>query len=94
MHICYHIVLSLDEYIAWYLQVENHGIDKKLMDKVKQLINEYYEENLKESFYKSEIAKSLDQEVTSKVDWESSFFIWHRPTSNIERIPNFSEDHW
>ncbi|KAM0969774.1 hypothetical protein EV1_017743 [Malus domestica] len=76
-----------------FFQVENHGIDKKLMDKVKQLINEYYEENLRASFYKSEIAKSLDQEVTSKVDWESSFFIWHRPTSNIEGIPNFSEDH-
>ncbi|ONH97809.1 hypothetical protein PRUPE_7G212000 [Prunus persica] len=75
-----------------FFQVENHGIDKQLMEKVKQLINKYYEENLKESFYKSEMAKSLEQDITSEKDWESSFFIWHRPTSNIEDIPNLSDD--
>ncbi|CAB4318648.1 unnamed protein product [Prunus armeniaca] len=56
-----------------FFQVENHGIDKQLMEKVKQLINKYYEENLKESFYKSEMAKSLEQDITSEKDWESSF---------------------
>ncbi|XP_061368984.1 1-aminocyclopropane-1-carboxylate oxidase 1 [Gastrolobium bilobum] len=76
-----------------FFLIENHGIDRNLMEKVKQLINVYYEENLKESFYQSEIAKSLEQKQnTSDIDWESAFFIWHRPTSNINHIPNFSEE--
>ncbi|GLT47839.1 hypothetical protein SLA2020_369980 [Shorea laevis] len=77
---------------GFYL-VENHGIDKKLMEKVKQLVNSYYDENLKQRFYESEIAKSLkNKDNTSEIDWESTFFIWHRPTSNINEIPNLSED--
>lgn len=73
-----------------FFQVENHGLEKKLMDKVKQLVNAHYEENLKESFYESEIAKGLMNK--GDVDWESSFFIWHRPTSNINEIHNLSEN--
>jgi len=76
-----------------YVQIENHELDKKLMEKVKQLINIHYEENLKENFYQSEIAKSLDKkQKTSDIDWESAFFIWHRPVSNIRNIPNLSEE--
>ncbi|KAK7285361.1 hypothetical protein RJT34_20130 [Clitoria ternatea] len=72
--------------------IENHEIDPQLMKKVKQLINTYYEEKLKESFYQSEIAKRLDkQHNTSDIDWESAFFVWHRPTSNINQIPNLSQ---
>lgn len=64
------------------------------MEKVKEEINSYYEENLKESFYQSEIAKRLEKNhnTTSDIDWESSFFIWHRPTSNIRDIPNLSQE--
>lgn len=71
------------------MQIENHGIDKNLMEKVKQLINTHYEENLKQSFYESEKAKSLEKKQNaSDIDWESAFFIWHRPTSNIKQISN------
>jgi len=77
------------------MQVENHEIETRLMEKVKQLINRYYEENLKESFYQSETAKRLEkQENASDIDWESSFFIWHRPTSSINQIPNISQELW
>ncbi|CAL5186357.1 unnamed protein product [Lathyrus oleraceus] len=73
--------------------IENHEIEGKLLEKVKKEINKYYEENLKESFYKSEIAKSLEKKQnTCDIDWESSFFIWHRPASNIRKIPNLSEE--
>lgn len=76
-----------------FFMIENHEIDTHLMEKVKQLINAYYEENLKESFYQSEIAKRLEkQQNTSDIDWESAFFIWHRPTSNINEIPNLSQE--
>ncbi|KAK6236462.1 Oxoglutarate/iron-dependent dioxygenase - like 10 [Theobroma cacao] len=77
-----------------FFQVDNHGIDMKLMERVKELVNTYYEENLKESFYESEIVKCLkNKESMSNMDWESTFFIWHRPTSNINEIPNLSEEH-
>nr|AAX84675.1 ACC oxidase ACCO2 [Manihot esculenta] len=76
-----------------FFQVENHGIDKSLMEKVKQLVNFHYEENLEESFYASAIAKRLNNPGnTSDIDWESSYFIWHRPTSNISEIPNLPQE--
>lgn len=63
------------------------------MEKVKQLVNMHYEMNMKESFYKSEIAKGLENRGnTSNIDWESSFFIWHRPTSNIDQLKNLPKD--
>ncbi|KAK7314345.1 hypothetical protein VNO77_32865 [Canavalia gladiata] len=76
-----------------FFLIENHEIDSNLMENVKRLINAYYEENLKESFYQSEIAKRLEKKHnTSDIDWESAFFIWHRPTSNINKIPNLSQE--
>ncbi|XP_031253199.1 1-aminocyclopropane-1-carboxylate oxidase 1-like [Pistacia vera] len=72
-----------------FFQVENHGIDKKLMEKVKQLVNSHYEDNLKENFYESEMAKRLNnKDNLNDTDWESSFFIWHHPKSNINEITN------
>ncbi|WCJ42656.1 2-oxoglutarate (2OG) and Fe(II)-dependent oxygenase superfamily protein [Euphorbia peplus] len=76
-----------------FFQIENHGIDQKLMEKVKKSVNLHYEKNLKESFYESEIANRLNNEQNaSEVDWESSYFIWHRPTSNINAIQNLPTD--
>lgn len=76
-----------------FFQIENHGIDKELMEKVKQYINKYYEENLKNSFFKSDISKALEnKENAVNKDWESSFFIWHRPKSNMNDFADFSGD--
>lgn len=79
-----------------YMQMENHGIEAQLMERVKHLVNTYYDEYLKERFYQSEIAKSLNGNSIplSDADWETTFFIWHRPTSNIKDIPNVSDDLW
>ncbi|KAI8022327.1 1-aminocyclopropane-1-carboxylate oxidase 1 [Camellia lanceoleosa] len=76
-----------------FFQIENHRIDKELMGKVKHLVNQHYEENMKESFYESEIAKGLENKsITSDIDWESAFFICHRPKSNIDKFTNLSDD--
>lgn len=74
------------------LQIVNHGVDKNLMEKVKNLVNSHYENNLKASFYESEVAKKLGNGRASNVDWESSFFISHRPQSNIHEFQNLSGD--
>ncbi|KAF5743045.1 ACC oxidase ACCO2 [Tripterygium wilfordii] len=76
-----------------FFQVDNHGIDKELMEKVKQLVNSHYELNLKECFYNSDIPRRLrKRENTSDMDWESSFFVRHRPTSNVNEINDLPED--
>ncbi|KAJ4890960.1 1-aminocyclopropane-1-carboxylate oxidase 1 [Raphanus sativus] len=75
-----------------FFMVDNHGIDKELMEKVKKMINSHYEEHLKKKFYKSEMVKALSEGKTSDADWESSFFIWHKPTSNIYTIRNISDE--
>ncbi|KAF5190739.1 1-aminocyclopropane-1-carboxylate oxidase [Thalictrum thalictroides] len=63
------------------------------MEKVKRLVNLHYEEYMKQSFYESEIAKGVEnRDTTMETDWESSFFIWHQPLSNIDEFTNFSED--
>ncbi|KAI4376544.1 hypothetical protein MLD38_014293 [Melastoma candidum] len=73
-------------------QIENHGIDKVLMEKVENYVNSHYEKNMKASFYESEIANRLSTGCASDVDWETTFFVSHYPKSNIAEIPNLSED--
>ncbi|KAK4415657.1 1-aminocyclopropane-1-carboxylate oxidase 1 [Sesamum alatum] len=63
------------------------------MDKLKLLTKMHYEENMKDSFYNSETAKSLDNNgYITKKDWESTFFISHRPNSNINDLTTLSQD--
>ncbi|KAK9122696.1 hypothetical protein Sjap_012298 [Stephania japonica] len=53
----------------------NHGIDVVLMEKEKRLLNLHYEEQMKKSFYESEVAARLKSEgVLVNTDWESTFF--------------------
>ncbi|KAL3532599.1 hypothetical protein ACH5RR_006120 [Cinchona calisaya] len=76
-----------------FFMIENHNIDKELMAKVKALVNQHYEENMKGRFYNSEILKSLeDKEITRNIDWESAFFIWHRPESNMNKLEGLPMD--
>ncbi|KAK1385957.1 1-aminocyclopropane-1-carboxylate oxidase 1 [Heracleum sosnowskyi] len=75
-----------------FFQIENHGIDKQLMEKVKDLVNQHYEENLRDNFYDSDIAKSFEKDNTNTIDWETAFFIRHHPDSNINNLPNISEE--
>lgn len=75
-----------------YLQIENHGIDKQLMEKVKDLVNQQYEENARDKFYDSDITKSFEKDNTNTVDRETAFFIGHHPNSNINELPNISKE--
>ncbi|KAG8376117.1 hypothetical protein BUALT_Bualt09G0030000 [Buddleja alternifolia] len=76
-----------------FFMIENHGIDTELTEKVKLLMNLHYEGNMKNSFYESETAKSLEKNgYIKEKDWESTFFVWHRPNSNINELTSLSED--
>ncbi|XP_042512486.1 1-aminocyclopropane-1-carboxylate oxidase 1 [Macadamia integrifolia] len=76
-----------------FFKIANHGINEELMQRVKQLVNLHYEKCMKKSFHEAEIAKVLDnQGKATEIDWESSFFIWHRPTSNMDEFPDLSKE--
>lgn len=69
------------------LQVENHGVDVALMEKVKRLVYSHYDEHLKESFYNSELARGLGPQTNAgEVDWETTYFVQHQPVSNAEKF--------
>ncbi|KAK4432914.1 1-aminocyclopropane-1-carboxylate oxidase 1 [Sesamum alatum] len=76
-----------------FFMIENHGVDVELMEKVRLLVSQHYEENLKASFCDSEMAKNLENNgYISDKDWESTYFIWHRPCSNIKELTSLSND--
>ncbi|KAL6839542.1 hypothetical protein ACP4OV_030812 [Aristida adscensionis] len=83
--------LSLLHYACakWgFFWLENHGINEDLMDKMKELVNKHYEQNMERDFYSSEMAKALDYEkVAANADWECSFMYRHQPKSNSHDIP-------
>ncbi|XP_031109599.1 1-aminocyclopropane-1-carboxylate oxidase 1 [Ipomoea triloba] len=74
-----------------FFMVENHGVDTELMENVKQMVTQHYEHSLKESFYGSDVVKCVENKKESirDADWESTYFIWHHPTSNINQLKNF-----
>ncbi|KAL2454405.1 1-aminocyclopropane-1-carboxylate oxidase 1 [Abeliophyllum distichum] len=76
-----------------FFMIENHGIDEELMERVKHLTNQHYEENMKNSFHESKAVKTLENNgFISNKDWESSFFVRHCPSSNINELASLSKD--
>ncbi|KQK08434.1 1-aminocyclopropane-1-carboxylate oxidase 1 [Brachypodium distachyon] len=85
-----------------FFWVENHGVDGALMEEVKSFVHSHYEEQLKDEFYASDLAKDLhaaaagrpeDQDSSNKhvsdqaVDWETAYFVRHHPNSNVADFP-------
>ncbi|KAI3847232.1 hypothetical protein MKW92_026952, partial [Papaver armeniacum] len=62
--------------------VTNHGINVELMDKVKKLVNLH----LRGMHERSRDAPAVDS------DWESSYFIWHRPKAKFDESINLSDE--
>jgi aminocyclopropanecarboxylate oxidase len=70
------------------MQVENHGVDGALMDEVKRFVYGHYEEHLERKFYASDLAKNLgDVAAADQADWEATYFIQHRPKTNVANFP-------
>jgi len=71
-------------------QLENHGVNEDLMNKMKGLVNKHYEQDMEKNFYSSEMAKIRGYEKGSSnvdCDWECSFMYHHQPKSNSHNIP-------
>ncbi|CAL4956056.1 unnamed protein product [Urochloa decumbens] len=77
-----------------FFWVENHGVDAALMDAVKRFVYGHYEEHLEAKFYASDLARNLPAAAgdgsgapSDEVDWESTYFMQHRPKSNAADFP-------
>ncbi|KAJ0986541.1 hypothetical protein J5N97_004897 [Dioscorea zingiberensis] len=75
-----------------FFELLNHGIEHELMDEVERMTKEHYKKYMEKRFI--EFAdKTLDDPDTENIDWESTFFLRHLPTSNLSEIPDLSDDY-
>lgn len=62
------------------------------METVKSLTKAHFEHNMKPAFLSSDTAKSLaTNEFIQDRDWESTFFVWHRPDNTINDLTALSQ---
>uniref|UniRef100_A0A0A8XPH8 1-aminocyclopropane-1-carboxylate oxidase n=1 Tax=Arundo donax TaxID=35708 RepID=A0A0A8XPH8_ARUDO len=74
-----------------FFWVENHGVDAALMEGVKHFVYGHYEEHLEKKFYASDLAKNLQHAAGDlQADWEATYFIQHRPKTNVADFPEIS----
>ena len=78
-----------------FFKCVNHGISIELMDKVEKLTKEHYKKCMEQRFKEMVASKGLEcvQSEINDLDWESTFFLRHLPTSNISEIPDLDEDY-
>jgi aminocyclopropanecarboxylate oxidase len=73
------------------LQVLNDGISDELMDEVERLTKAQYA-NCREHKFQEFARRTLEAGEkgadVKDVDWESTFFVRHRPVSNIADLPD------
>lgn len=73
----------------------NHGIPHELLDTVENMTKDHYKKCMEVRFKEMVAAKALDGVTTeiNNVDWESTFFLRHLPTSNISEIPDLNREY-
>ncbi|OAY85271.1 1-aminocyclopropane-1-carboxylate oxidase 1 [Ananas comosus] len=80
-----------------FFEILNHGITREMMDEVERLTKDHYRRSREQRF--EEFAnKALEDgtngvDVSSNLDWESTFFVRHLPVSNISELSDLN-DHY
>ena len=78
------------------MQMLNHGIAHELMDEVERVSKAHYancrEEKFKEFARRTLEAGEKGADVKG-IDWESTFFVRHRPVSTLADLPAV-DDHY
>ncbi|KAH0706750.1 hypothetical protein KY289_011826 [Solanum tuberosum] len=73
-----------------FFELVNHGIPHEVMDTVEKLTKGHYKKCMEQRFKELVAKKGLEGvevEVTD-MDWESTFFLRHLPSSNISEVPD------
>nr|Q9ZQZ1.1 RecName: Full=1-aminocyclopropane-1-carboxylate oxidase; Short=ACC oxidase; AltName: Full=Ethylene-forming enzyme; Short=EFE [Dendrobium crumenatum]AAD02104.1 1-aminocyclopropane-1-carboxylate oxidase [Dendrobium crumenatum] len=81
-----------------FFELLNHGISHEPNEQSETVNKEHYREHyrrFREQRFKEFAAKTLDSGENvdgDNLDWESTFFLRHLPTSNISQVPDLDED--
>ncbi|KAL9316152.1 hypothetical protein ACSQ67_017153 [Phaseolus vulgaris] len=78
-----------------FFELVNHGISQELLDRVERLTKEHYRKCMEKRFNEAVRSKGLEcvQDELKDMDWESTFFLRHLPTSNISEIPDLTQEY-
>lgn len=78
-----------------FFEVVNHPISTELLDTVERLNKEHYKKCMEQKFKEMVELKGLEnaQSEMNDIDWESTFFLRHRPTSNIAEVPDLDDEY-
>lgn len=73
----------------------NHGIPHEVMDTVEKMTKGHYKKCMEQRFKELVASKGLEavQAEVTDLDWESTFFLRHLPTSNISQVPDLDEEY-
>lgn len=78
-----------------FFELLNHSISAEMMDKVEKMTKEHYKKCMEQKFKEMVESKGIvaSQSEIKDVDWESTFYLRHRPTSNIFEIPDLDHEY-
>ncbi|KAF3648217.1 1-aminocyclopropane-1-carboxylate oxidase 4 [Capsicum annuum] len=78
-----------------FFELVNHGIPHEVMDTVEKLTKGHYKKCMEQRFKELVASKGLDavQAEVTDLDWESTFFLRHRPVSNIADVPDLDDEY-
>ncbi|ESQ29183.1 hypothetical protein EUTSA_v10023595mg [Eutrema salsugineum] len=78
-----------------FFEIVNDGLPHDLMDNVEKMTKEHYKKSMEQKFNDMLKSKGLDNLETEveDVDWESTFYLRHLPESNLNDIPDMSDEY-
>nr|ACY76262.1 ACC oxidase [Dimocarpus longan] len=77
-----------------FFELVKHGIPHELLDTVERMTKEHYRKCLQQRFKELVASRALEGVETEikDMDWESTFFVRHRPESNISQLPDLDDE--
>lgn len=65
------------------------------MDEVQRLTREHYRKCMEQRFKESEASRAIEgsEKEAKDRDWESTFFLRHLPSANINDIPDLTPEY-
>nr|ABY53430.1 1-aminocyclopropane-1-carboxylate oxidase [Lilium longiflorum] len=78
-----------------FFELLNHGIPDELLDKVEKLTKDHYKKCMEQRFreFASKTLEDPSKVDPDNLDWESTFYLRHLPTSNMEEIPDLTDEY-
>lgn len=78
-----------------FFELVNHSIPVEMLDTVERMTKEHYSKCMEQKFKEMVASKGLEsaESEMNDVDWESTFFLRHRPVSNISEIPDLDDEY-